>query len=201
MGKGGSNLLPPLFLSFDEKGCVGMQTSTLYSYVKSMQLQQKWQMRQEGWVTDADLRTSTQIESGSADATTAARRASLSAKLKSGKQLSPGEFAWLQKHDPGLYRQAKRAELERTRQKNALRLCRSKEEAGRRYRGHLQWIACGAVEAVRKATTASERMEISEGSQMCHSALRDEFQRFKSTTRYKRLPARRSFGQISGRWA
>ena len=166
---------------------------TIQSYVKNLALQQKWQQRQEqGLAAGAQLPSfSPAGEAGESSSQSSSRRNAIAAKLKAGKRLSPGELAWLQQNDPQLYSRARQAQRERDMQRNALLRCRSREQAGQVYRSFSQWAACDAVSAVRKATTASEGMEISEAGQIRQSALREEYSLFKRSAAWKRLPLRK----------
>ena len=173
-----------------------MGVGTVQNYVKMLGMQQKWQQRQQQGIaleqqTAALLEGTGQTGSNQSDQANQARRSGIAAKLKAGKRLSPSDLAWLQQNDPALYIRAKQIELERSQQKNALQICKRREQAGQGYRRFSQWAACDAVTAVRKATTASERMEISESGQMRQSALLDEYRRFKCTTKWKKLPIRK----------
>lgn len=178
-----------------------MGVGTVQNYVKMMSMQQSWQQRQQGIALEqqtADLLAS--AEKTGSDQANSARRSGIAAKLKAGKRLSPGDLAWLQQNDPALYIRAKQIELERSQQKSALQLCKTREQAGQVYRRFSQWAACDAVTAVRKASTVSERMEISESGQMRQSALRDEYSLFKRTTKWKKLPVRKPVKNRFGRW-
>ncbi len=195
-----------------------MRTSgTVQNYVKTLELQQKWQKKQAESYSEDIARLEEAISSpalpenmaqtsaeGASTTAQKARQNAISSKLKSGKRLGPSDMAWLQQNAPQLYTQAQQIEQDRIRHKSLLLRAKSKDQATRMYHNSAQWLACGAVTAVRNASTTDEAMSINDGLQMRQSALRDEYSAFKRTARWKKLPQTRvlkPFGRWNGRKA
>ncbi len=95
----------------------------------------------------------------------------ITAKLKSGKRLSPDEKCFLLKYSPGLYQTAKKVEIQRNALKSQLEHARSKQEANE--------IVGNALSGVSKKDPDMEYII---------AAIQDEAKEFQKSDAYKKLP-------------
>jgi hypothetical protein len=104
--------------------------------------------------------------------------ASIRAKLKAGKKLSPAELDFLRENDPELYAKAVKVALERQAYESALRSCEDREE----------------VENLRAQQLASAAKSDPEEGEMRRNALSDVDRAFRRSQEYAKLPAKKKEG-------
>ncbi len=93
---------------------------TIRGYLDILKQEAKWRLKSienddSSYFPDSDSKTN--------------KIQTLRAKLRVGKKLSPSEMSFLSKHAPELYNKAVRVELDRQAYKQALKNCKTRDEA------------------------------------------------------------------------
>lgn len=115
--------------------------NSVNNYVKSINMQQKWQQKKESgdfsangirsvneWIEEQKNKLS---ENNSEDKNSDKILTGIRAKMSCGGRLSPSEKSYLQRKDPVAYAQAMEVEAERAAYARELKKCRTKEEVMR----------------------------------------------------------------------
>ena len=118
--------------------------SSVNSYVKSMDMQQKWQQKKktgsfspdrksvDEWVEEQKKKLSeNQDEQNEKNKCKDKTLNGIRTKLSSGKRLTPSEMRYLQTKDPAAYAKAQAVETERASYQRQLKTCRTKEDLHR----------------------------------------------------------------------
>lgn len=120
-----------------------MMISSMHTYTKNMSMQMKWQQKKASGNYGADKKNSsvsgnpwkkeqtegTELPAKTSDS--AKELGKIRTKLNTGKRLTSDEMAYLEEHDPQLYKQAKTIEMERQAYEQDLKRCKTKEDVQR----------------------------------------------------------------------
>lgn len=174
-----------------------MLVSSLSSYMKTMEMQAKWQQKQEKGdyapehTESADKEFKKQIDDMRYPEydRSARMESDIETKLTSGKELSDEEMQYLKNHDPGTYQKARIIQRERKSYEKSLAACTTKEEVEQLKADH----AAAAVERVKaiRYNPYLSRKDMRELIRMEHfkaAALDDAMHEFMKDADYKRLP-------------
>lgn len=121
------------------------------------------------------------------------KRSNLYTKLYAGKSLTPSELQYAKEHAPELYQEAQKMEQTRRRYRQTLSSCRSKESAQDTHKSKIQSLTAYAAKGHHRTASAvgSVQAEI--------NILNDEYQKFKNSPAYQKLPthSRKAKGSIN----
>ncbi len=171
------------------------------NYVKSIDMQQKWQQKKQSgdlsadgtksvsqWVEEQKNKFSQNDNGGSGDKTLTGIRN----KLSCGGKLSPSEMRYLQKKDPIAYAQAMDVEAERAAYIRELKKCRTKEEVQRFKMSHAA-KALTTVNSVMNDPNIPQEKKLSAvmSEQQKMSAIDKETAEFVKSGEYSALPTER----------
>ena len=141
--------------------------SSVNSYVKNLELQQKWKKRKEtGNFTPEQTMLEKMIEDQRARAegipgtpkTDEQTLSKIHTKIMNGNELTFEEKLYLQNHDPVTYQQVKAAEAEQESYERELKSCKTKEEVDRVQMAHVN-AALSTINTTRNSTELSESQE------------------------------------------
>jgi len=152
------------------------------NYVKTAQLEQKWQQKKFEMSGDKSKETG-----GANDWIKAKRIGDIKNKMKSGKRLSFEEKEFLRIHAPDLYEKAIKIEKERDEFRRALEKCKTKEEAMRLQTSKALELQTEAQAMSCKFKDGQERDE-SEFIAMRMMAIFDEYADFTKSKEYSEMP-------------
>ncbi|MCL2283244.1 MAG: hypothetical protein FWC26_08000 [Fibromonadales bacterium] len=166
-------------------GCAGR----IFDYVKVTQLEAKWQQRKLDFIapeTENNKIQKNNFFKQNDEMVKAATLDRIVGKMKTGKRLSHDEMEYLRKHAPGLYTKAVKIEKEREELRQALRNCKTKEEAKRVQAAKaLQLQAEAKAVHNNKDGSSPEDLEFI-GMRMM--AMFDEFAEFVKSSEYEEMP-------------
>ncbi|MDR2582384.1 MAG: hypothetical protein LBC75_02765 [Fibromonadaceae bacterium] len=152
------------------------------NYVKTAQLEQKWQQKKFEMSGDKSKETG-----GVNDWMKAKRIGDIKNKMKSGKRLSFEEKEFLRINAPDLYEKAMKIEKERDEFRRALEKCKTKEEAMRLQTSKALELQTEAQAMSCKFKDGQERDE-SEFIAMRMMAIFDEYADFTKSKEYSEMP-------------
>ena len=167
----------------------GSPSGRIFDYVKTTQLEAKWQQRKLDFIapeTENNKIQGNNLFKQNDEMIKSTNLNRIVGKMKSGRRLSYDEMEYLRKHDPALYEKAVKIEKEREEHRQALRNCKTKEEARR-----VQTTKCHLLQAEAKAVPDSKNgsspMEL-EFISMRMMAMVDEFAEFVKSSEYDDMP-------------
>lgn len=176
--------------------------NSLNNYIKSMDMQQKWQQKKKTGSFSPDKKAPDEwIEeqkkklSENPDAETKRKDKTLTGimtKLSSGRRLTPAEMRYLQVKDPASYIKAQSVESERAAYERQLKTCRTKDDVHRYKMAH----AASALSAVNAAMndphmSAEEKFEAVMHIKHKMNAVEKETVKFVKSGDYAALPSDR----------
>ncbi len=153
------------------------QIGTMGSYLKQMQLQTKWNLKQQDCGGEASGRMSSSLLQADV-ACKEIRLNSIVGKLRIGQRLSIEELSWLRQNSPALYAKAVRIEQERTGFRKQLERCSTKEEARRAHENKTQQLVCEGAEIGKSGMSSGDKLDAMDTLQMRMAAVDDEYRSF-----------------------
>lgn len=179
-----------------------MMISSMHTYTKNMSMQMKWQQKKASGNYGADKKNSSvsgnpwkkeQTEGTEHPAKTsdsAKELGKIRTKLNTGKRLTSDEMAYLEEHDPQLYRQAKTIEMERQAYEQELKRCKTKEDVQRLKMSH----AASSLSAVNEIKNdpnipSGAKLGLIVQEHCKFSSIAAATQEFIDSGRYSRLPS------------
>lgn len=179
-----------------------MMIGSLHTYTKNMSMQMKWQQKKASGDYGADKKSSAvsgkygmkeQTEDALAPARTsdsAKEIGKIRTKLNAGKRLTSDEMAYLEEHDPQLYKKAKEIEMERQAYEQELKRCKTKEDVQRLKMSH----AASALSTVNEVKNnpnipGGKKLELIVQEHCKFSSIEAATQEFIDSGRYSKLPS------------
>lgn len=168
-------------------------TGTLYSSMKSAELEMKWQMKKKDpnyWDSlDERSKQIINLQENAASVRKSNAMSSISAKMESGAELTDEELAYLRENNPQLYQEAVKIKMERQAYEKELEKCRTKEDVERVKTNKMNQMLSYA-KAVSSNPNIPESAKLGELKKiMSHTmAICNEHLKFVKTPRYAKLP-------------
>jgi len=167
----------------------GSPSGRIFDYVKTTQLEAKWQQRKLDFIapeTENNKIQGNNLFKQNDEMIKSTNLNRIVGKMKSGRRLSYDEMEYLRKHDPALYEKAVKIEKEREEHRRELRKYKTKEEARK-----VQTAKCLQLQAEAKAVRDNK-----DGSNptdfefisMRMMAMFDEFAAFVKSSEYNDMP-------------
>jgi hypothetical protein len=163
---------------------------TISDYIKNFELNMKWQEKKKS--PFSMVNAPSLLDSMKPDEDTVRwRLEAITSKLKSGREISYGDLAFLEKYAPDLAQKARAIKQEREQYRRDLERCRSKEEA-RDVRNQKKLQLCTEAGGIASAPTSADGKQAAmEFIDMRSAAIDDEHATFTRSQRYQLLPQRR----------
>lgn len=155
----------------------------IQNYVKSMELRQKWKLREHEEKQTSENQTIKMMREQLQKSKEQQSVGMIDQKLNSGKKLSAAEMDYLRDNHPELYAKARRIQAEREAYERELRRCRTKDEVRDVHMRRTSMLAGQAQDAHRRGDSAG----CAEASQK-QMAINDEHNIFIKSERYSALP-------------
>ncbi|MCI9362007.1 MAG: hypothetical protein HFG65_13860 [Hungatella sp.] len=179
-----------------------MMISSMHTYTKNMSMQMKWQQKKASGNYGADKKNSsvsgnpwkkeqtegTEYPTKTSDS--AKELGKIRTKLNTGKRLTSDEMAYLEEHDPQLYKQAKTLEMERQAYEQELKRCKTKEDVQRLKMSH----AASSLSAVNEIKNdpnipSGAKLGLIVQEHCKFSSIEAATQEFIDSGRYSKLPS------------
>ena len=183
-----------------------MSIQNLNSYIKNLKLQSQWSMKQqtgqynakgttlEDWLGDSQLQAEETAPGNGGDDTLR----KIHQKLDVGGKLTQKERDYLQEHDPEAYRELVNQEREQKAYEQALRRCRTQEEARQLQIGRIN-ASLTRVRAVEHDPhiPLSKKLEIAMAEKQRVDRVTESTRRFVASGEYAELPTRAEEAQAN----
>lgn len=158
---------------------------TVDSFVKRMQLQQKWTLKKS---QAAFLMQKPETLSPLEQEQKSKKIDAITTKLKSGKKLSASEMEYLRANAPGLYAKAVKVKLEREGFERKLKRCKTKDEVNRLIMQKTDSILSEISKIDSGGMDDAGKMAAYDFVAMRMSAVEDAYKTFIAKGGYHRLP-------------
>lgn len=173
-------------------------TQSLNAYTRNMEMQMKWQKKQDtsDFTADGSMkldndpirRQAEQIRKSRADGSDSLSK-QIDLKLNSGQKLTAEEMEYLRKNDPQTYQKVKSIETEQKNYENELKKCKTKEEVERVKMAHTA-TSLSAVNSIMNNPVIPEekKFELVMQEHRKNQALQTTAQEFVESGEYAKLP-------------
>ena len=175
-----------------------LMTQSLNAYTRNMEMQMKWQKKQDTSDFTADgrmkldldptRRQAVQIRQSRADGSDSLAR-QIDLKLNSGQKLTAEEMEYLRKNDPQAYQKVKSIETEQKNYEKELKKCKTKEEVERVKMAHTA-TSLSAVNSIMNNPVIPEekKFELVMQEHRKNQAMQTTTQEFVESGQYAKLP-------------
>ena len=175
-----------------------LMTQSLNAYTRNMEMQMKWQKKQDtsDFTADGSMkldldptrRQAEQIRQSRADGSDSLAR-QIDLKLNSGQKLTAEEMEYLRKNDPQAYQKVKSIETEQKNYEKELKKCKTKEEVERVKMAHTA-TSLSAVNSIMNNPVIPEekKFELVMQEHRKNQAMQTTTQEFVESGQYAKLP-------------
>lgn len=175
-----------------------LMTQSLNAYTRNMEMQMKWQKKQDtsDFTADGSMkldldptrRQAEQIRQSRADGSDSLAR-QIDLKLNSGQKLTAEEMEYLRKNDPQAYQKVKSIETEQKNYEKELKKCKTKEEVERVKMAHMA-TSLSAVNSIMNNPVIPEekKFELVMQEHRKNQAMQTTTQEFVESGQYAKLP-------------
>lgn len=169
-------------------------SGTIHSAGKLMELENKWQQKKSsGKIFQKEMtpeeRQLKQYQEDLKKMRESSRLSDVTAKLKSGQELSYEEIEYLQKNNPELYREYQEIKSEKEAYKRQLKECKTKEDVEKLKINKMNGYVASLKAVVNNPNIPkSAKRAYAEKMLMKVSAIQDAHMDFVKSTEYKNLP-------------
>ncbi len=175
-----------------------LMTQSLNAYTRNMEMQMKWQKKQDtsDFTADGSMkldldptrRQAEQIKQSRADGSDSLAR-QIDLKLNSGQKLTAEEMEYLRKNDPQAYQKVKSIETEQKNYEKELKKCKTKEEVERVKMAHTA-TSLSAVNSIMNNPVIPEekKFELVMQEHRKNQAMQTTTQEFVESGQYAKLP-------------
>lgn len=175
-----------------------LMTQSLNAYTRNMEMQMKWQKKQDtsDFTADGSMkldldptrRQAEQIRQSRADGSDSLAK-QIDLKLNSGQKLTAEEMEYLRKNDPQAYQKVKSIETEQKNYEKELKKCKTKEEVERVKMAHTA-TSLSAVNSIMNNPVIPEekKFELVMQEHRKNQAMQTTTQEFVESGQYAKLP-------------
>lgn len=160
------------------------QTGNIKNYIKSLEMQHKWNQRKKNPGMRQTDSCVAQMQKQLEEQRRKQSLGAITARLESGKKLSAAEMDYLRQNRPELYMKAKKLAYEREAYERRLRNCKTKEEV-RLVRMSKTAGLMSDVQVAERAGSGDLAGDVRQRA----AAIDDSHVRFTGTRQYRALPA------------